>query len=70
MDENRWKGFNQSSVKIRRYVGGYFSLFNSLVEIERIFLESRQLNLLERPCALFKKGKINHMILSEDKEVK
>jgi hypothetical protein len=33
-------------------------------------LERNQLNSLERPCALLRKGRINHMILLEEKAVK
>jgi hypothetical protein len=40
------------------------------VEIERNILERRQLSPLERPCALLRKGRINHMILLEEKAVK
>jgi hypothetical protein len=32
MDENRWKGSTQSNAQINWEVGGYFSLFDSLVE--------------------------------------
>jgi hypothetical protein len=43
--------------------------WRKLWNVRRIF-ERRQLNPLKRLCALLKKGRINHMILLEEKEIR